>query len=145
MSVKDPHFVDYVNEKLSRYEEGKPMEADQLMTLTANKYKNMMIQIQWEAPSLHDATLQALESKVEKLQQEPKNAPKQQQQKNPHKKKEDQSTNPQRPKWLINNEKPQKGQLSRIRVWNGNKWYWCSKETRGKYKGQWVGHPPESS
>ena len=33
------------------------MEAVQLMTLTANKYKNMMIQNQWEAPSPHDATI----------------------------------------------------------------------------------------
>ena len=68
VSVKDARFVDYVNEKLSRYEEGEHMEADQLMTLTANKYKNMMIQNQWEAPSPHDATIQALQSKVEKLQ-----------------------------------------------------------------------------
>ena len=49
--VKDARFVDYVNEKLSQYEEGEPMEADQLMTLTTNKYKNMMIQNQWEAPT----------------------------------------------------------------------------------------------
>ena len=69
-------FVDYVNEKLSWYEEGELMEADQLMTLTANKYKNMMIQNQWEAPSPHDVTLQVLESKVEKLQRELKRAPK---------------------------------------------------------------------
>ena len=102
------------------------MEADQLMTFTANKYKNMMIQNQWEAPSPHDATIQALKSKVEKLQRELKRDPKVSQQKNPHKKKEGQSTKPQRPKWLTNNEKPQKGQLSRTRVWNGNKWYWCS-------------------
>ena len=73
-SIKDARFVDYVNEKLSRYEEGEPMEADQLMTLTANKYKNMMIQNQWEAPSPHDATIQALKSKVEKLQWELKQA-----------------------------------------------------------------------
>ena len=84
VSVKDARFVDYVNEKLSQYEEGEPMEADQLMTWTANKYKNMIIQYQWEAPSPHDATIQALESKVEKLQRELKRAPKQQQQKNPH-------------------------------------------------------------
>ena len=70
ISIKDACFMDYVNEKLSRYEEGEPMEADQLMTLTANKYKNMMIQNQWEAPSPHDTTIQALESKVEKLQRE---------------------------------------------------------------------------
>ena len=70
VSIKDTHFVDYINEKLSRYEEGEPMEADQLMTLTANKYKNMMIQNQWEAPSPHDTTIQALQSKVEKLQRE---------------------------------------------------------------------------
>ena len=68
VSIRDAHFVDYINEKLSRYEEGEPMEADQLMTLTANKYKNMMIQNQWEPPYPHDATIQALESKVEKLQ-----------------------------------------------------------------------------
>ena len=55
MSIKDIRFVDYVNEKLSQYEEGEPMEADQLMTLTANKYKNMMIKNQWEAP--HHMTL----------------------------------------------------------------------------------------
>ena len=60
--------MDYVNEKLSRYEEGEPMEVDQLMTLTANKYKNMMIQNQWEVQSPHDATNQTLQSKVEKLQ-----------------------------------------------------------------------------
>ena len=70
ISVKDARFVDYVNEKLSRYEEGEPMGADQLMTLTANKYKNMMIQNQWEALSPHDATIQALQTKVEKLQRE---------------------------------------------------------------------------
>ena len=46
ISVKDTCFIDYVHEKLSRYEEGEPMEVDQLMTLTANKYKNMMIQNQ---------------------------------------------------------------------------------------------------
>ena len=63
ISIKDTRFIDYVNEKLSRYEEGEPMEADQLMTLTANKYKNMMIQNQWEAPSPHDATIQALQTK----------------------------------------------------------------------------------
>ena len=62
------------------------MEADQLMTLTANKYKNMMIQNQWEAPSPHDTTIQALQSKVEKLQRELERAPKITQQKNLQKK-----------------------------------------------------------
>ena len=70
VSFKDARFLDYINEVLSRYEEGEPMEADQLMTLTANKYKNMIIQNQWEAPSPHDTTIQALQSKVEKLQRE---------------------------------------------------------------------------
>ena len=84
VSVKDARFVDYITERLSRYEEGEHMEADQLMTLTANKYKNMMIQNQWEEPSPHDATIQALQSKVEKLQQELKWAPKTMQQKNSH-------------------------------------------------------------
>ena len=70
VSVKDAPFVDYVDEKLSWYKKAEPMEADQLMTLTANKYKNMMIQNQWEAPSPHDATIQALQFKVEKLQWE---------------------------------------------------------------------------
>ena len=146
ISVKDARFVDYVNEKLSRYKEGEPMEADQLMTLTANKYKNMMIQNQWEAPSPHDVTIQALQTKVEKLQQELKWAPKPMQQKNlqPQKKKEGQSVKPQCPKWLVNNEKPQTGQLSRTRMWNGNKWYWCSKETGGKCEGHWVHHTPTS-
>ena len=76
MSIKHVRFVDYVNEKLRQYEEGEPMEADQFMTLTANKYKNMMIKNQWETPSPHDTTIQALKSKVEKLQQELKRAPK---------------------------------------------------------------------
>ena len=86
VSVKDARFMGYINEKLSRYEEGEPMEADQLMTLTANKYKNMMIQNQWEAPSPHDTTIQALQSKVEKLQRELERAPKIMQQKNLQKK-----------------------------------------------------------
>ena len=144
VTVKDVRFVDYVNEKLSQYKEGEPMEADQLMTLTTNKYKNMMIKNQWDAPSPHDATIQALESKVETLQRELKRAPKVAQQKNPQKKKESQSIKSQRPKWLTNNKKPQKGQQSCTRVWNGNKWYWCSKETGGKCEGCWVLHPPSS-
>ena len=84
------------------------MEADQLMTLTANKYKNMMIQNQWKVPSPHDATIQALQTKVEKLQRELKRALMPMQQKNlrPQKKKEGQSVKPQCPKWLVNNEKP---------------------------------------
>ena len=144
IAVKDSRFGDYVNEKLSRYEEGESMETDQLMTLTANKYKNMMIQNQWEAPSPHDATIQALQTKVEKLQRELKRAPKpmQQKSKQPHTKKEGQTAKPQRPKWLVNNEKPQPGQLTRTRIWNGNKWYWCSKETGGKCEGRWVRHAP---
>ena len=68
ISIKYARFVNYVNEKLSRYKEGEPMEVDQLMTLKANNYMNMMIQDQWEAPSLHDAMIQALQTKVEKLQ-----------------------------------------------------------------------------
>ena len=146
ISVKDARFVDYVNEKLSRYKEGEPMEADQLMTLTANKYKNMMIQNQWEAPSPHDATIQALQTKVEKLQRELKRAPKPMQQKNkqPQTKKEGQTVKPQRLKWLVNNKKPQPGQLTQTRMWNGNKWFWCSKETGGKCEGCWVRHTPSS-
>ena len=68
------------------------------------------------------------------------------QHKNPHpqKKKEGQSSKQQCPKWLANSEKPQTGQLSRTMMWNGNKWYWCSKETGGKHEGQWVRHPPAS-
>ena len=120
------------------------MEADQLMTLTANKYKNMMIQNQWEAPSPHDATIQALQSKVEKLPRELKRAPKITQHKNLQKKKEGQSSKPHCPKWLSKNEKPQTRQLSSTRMWNGNKWYWCSKETGGKCEGRWVCHPPAS-
>ena len=95
MSIKDVHFVDYVNEKLSWYEEGEPMKADQLTKLTANKYKNMMIKNQWEAPSPHDATIQALESKVEKLQRELKRAPKVSQQKSPRKRTKIQTTTSQ--------------------------------------------------
>ena len=105
-----------------------------------------MIQNQWEAPSPHDTTIQALQTKVEKLQRELKRAPKPMQQKNqsPQKEKEGQMVKPQRPKWLANNEKPQTGQLTRTRMWNGNKWYWCWKETGGKCEGRWVCHTPAS-
>ena len=120
------------------------MKADQHMTLTASKYKNMMIKNQWEAPSPRDVTIQALESKVEKLQRELKRAPKVSQQKNPQKKKDNQSTNPQCHKWLTNHEKPQKGQQSCTRVWNGNKWYWFTKDTGGLCEGRWVRHQPSS-
>ena len=122
------------------------MEADQLMTLTANKYRNMMIQNQWEAPSPHDATIQALQTKVEKLQRELKRAPKpmQQKSKQPQTKKEGQTVKPQRPKWLLNNENPQPRQLRRTRMWNGNMRFWCSKETGGKCEGHWVWHTPSS-
>ena len=46
--------------------------------------------------------------------------------------------------WSVDNEKPQTGQLSRTRMWNGNKWYWCPKETGGKCEGRWVRHTPNS-
>ena len=39
---------------------------------------------------------------------------------------------------------PQTSQLSQTRMWNGNKWYWCSKETGGKCEGRWVHQPPAS-
>ena len=120
------------------------MAADQLMTLTLNKYKNMMIQNQWGAPSPNDMTIQVLQSKLEKLQRELKQAPKITQHKNLQKKKEGQSSKSQCPKRLANNKKPQTGQLSCIRMWNRNKWYWCSKVTGGKCDGRWVHHPPTS-
>ena len=62
----------------------------------------------------------------------------------PQKIKDGQSAKPQRPKWLVNNEKPQTGQLCRTRMWNGNIWYWYSKETGVKCEGRWVRHTPTS-
>ena len=123
VSVKDALFVDYINEKLSRYEEGERMEADQLMTLTAKKYKNMMIQNQWEASSPHDVTIQALECKVEKLQRELKCALKQPQKKNLAQEEGGPKHETTISQMVDQQRETQKGQLSRIRMWNGNKWY----------------------
>ncbi len=102
-TVPDVKFKGYVETKKSDYEEGRGnIDANSLMLLCENKYKTMVLNQTWNAPSPEDEKIVALQAEVTKLQKAVKGAPSKRSTKvraevdGPTKKKR-----PDKPAWMI--------------------------------------------
>jgi hypothetical protein len=145
--VKDDPFQTYISGILNSHNDGTAeITGPALMQKAVNFYKNAVTNKTWEAPSETKKQVLALTAKVEgmakkKVRFEDRKPaakkPNQRAQKGPQGK-------PQRPDWLRFNKKPDKpGQLSKWRMWNDLKWFWCSPESHGKCDGKWRTHSPK--
>lgn len=64
----DRVFTAYIEKKQEEYDEGATMRHTQIMEKAANKYKTMVENGTWMAPSLEEKKIVALEAKVQTLQ-----------------------------------------------------------------------------
>ena len=125
-TVPDVKFKGYVETKKSDYEEGRGnIDANSLMLLCENKYKTMVLNQTWNAPSPKDEKIVALQAEVTKLQKAVKGGPSKCSTKDrdikdgqPKKKR------PDKPAWMI--KAPEEGEPNKKTV-NGKEYWWCPK------------------
>ena len=67
-AVQDKKFVQYIELKEEKYEEGEDMSPQQLMKVALNKYNIRKLRGQWNAPSAEEEKILALEAKINRLQ-----------------------------------------------------------------------------
>jgi len=79
-AVLDREFISYIRKKEDKYEEGAEINTDALMLLADNKFKTFRQAKTWNAPSLEEEKILALETQIQKLWKE-KKKPKQQEEK----------------------------------------------------------------
>ena len=132
-TATDKTFVAYILRKKEEYEDGSNMTPDQLMQLADNKFKNLLQEGLWDAPSLEEEKIVALEAKVKQLTKAAKKkCPDYKNKKTDQKKK--------KPCRMFT--KPNDKDLAKPRKWNGLEWWYCGKETGGKCDGQYHHHKP---
>jgi hypothetical protein len=66
--ASDRNFVEYIRKKEDQYDEGDEIEANSLMQQAANRYKTMVQQGTWAAPSEDEEKIIALETMIKDLQ-----------------------------------------------------------------------------
>jgi hypothetical protein len=129
-AATDRTFVEYITKKEDDYDEGREVEPIVLMDLAENKYKKMVEEGRWNAPSDSDAKIIALKAELDKL--------KKAKGKNPGAKptvKPDEGKKPRRekPAWML--KAPIDSQPKEKTV-DTKKYYWCPAHA------SWVMHKP---
>ena len=106
------------------------------MKYADEKYKSLLQKGIWNAPDANEEKILALQVEINKLKSGKKN-------KQGGKKSEFKTTKngrKKKPRWF--SKRPEDGELSAPREWNGIMWYYCHKDTGGKCDGRWRQHKP---
>lgn len=125
-TVSDKEFVKYIDQKKNEYDEGKDISSSQLMLLAANRYKTMKQDQEWNAPSIEQEQIIALQAQVNKLKSSKAN-------KGDHSKEtesekptstgtKDRKRRSKKPKWML--IPPKQGESGKKKV-NGKEYHWC--------------------
>ena len=142
---KDKEFNKFIRDLQTDHDMGtKKIDDMELMALAEKKYKIMKTLNKWEAPTLEDEKILALQAKLEKMQDNLKKASKrrkklQEEQDGPNKKQKF-DKDKKRPDWF--KHPPKAGKEHETREWNGATWYYCCEKTGGKCGGKWRTHMP---
>ena len=119
-AAADPGFVAYIQKKEDAYDEGEDITADKLMVLAANKYKTLVEQKQWNAPSKAEEKIIALETKIQELTKLKRDAIKAK------------KTRTGKPDWM---SKEPKGDEPHTKMMEGKEFHWCKKHRSwGRHK-----------
>jgi hypothetical protein len=131
-SSSDRRFVAYIEKKEEDYEDGTAsISPQQLMTLAKNRYEVLVEKGIWNAPSLEEEKIMALESTIKKLQSSKRKAQSNSQGTKKSDKKGANSKNKPLPAWV--NEKPKPGEVKTREV-DGKVWHYCD------HHGRWTHH-----
>ena len=116
-AASDKSFVAYINKKEEDYDEGTDIEPALLMTLAVNKFKILKQRDVWNAPSMDEEKILALEVEINKLKKKPHN---------PTSKKEGGSySDKTRDTWRF--VKPTDAEKGKPKTMNKKDWWWCPK------------------
>ena len=136
----DQVFVKYISDVQTRWEEGEELTSLQLMDKALQKYNILLSKEKWEAPSLHDEKLIALEARFSEMKRKWTNGKQANKKGKDGKKSKKLRKERKKPEWV--NQRPSDADLKKPREWNNVKWHWCSTETGGKCHGVYRVHHP---
>jgi hypothetical protein len=145
-AVNDKVFVSYIGRKLEKYEEGESMTSEMLMQLGNNKFKLLKEAGQWNAPSIDEEKILALQTEVKKLQKNITTSKKTDSKKTDKKSKVMDKVKPktrtklEKPSWFF--KEPKEDEIHKPKFWNNRNWYFCSPKTGGKCEGKYRAHKP---
>jgi hypothetical protein len=117
----DRTFVEYIRKKEDQYDEGDEIDVDLLMLQAGNKYKTMVQQGTWAAPSAEEEKIIALEAKIKSLQKTGKKKDKDKGQPKGKGKKNNQKRN--KPDWMTKEPSPQ--EMNKSKKVNKKEYWWC--------------------
>ena len=138
MACSDREFVAYIRRKQDAFEEGTPIQVDNLMKNAADKYKTLLQKGKWNAPDINEAKIMALQAEIKKLKKEKGSSEKGGQRRTKHPKSQKKENT--KPKWF--SQRPPNDKLHKPREWKGVKWHYCHPDTGGKCEGVWRQHLP---
>ena len=134
-ACSDKKFNDYICSLENEYDDNKiELTYTKLMTSAANYYRKRVASMNdtpWESDPIAEK-ITALETKVARAGSTKSSKQKQQ--------KKQRQSGSQRPKWLVNNEKPK--DVHETRKYANNTYHYCCRETGGKCGGVWRIHKP---
>jgi hypothetical protein len=143
-AVNDKVFVSYIGRKLEKCEEGETITSEMLMQLGNNKFKLLKEGGIWNAPSVEEEQILALQTEVKKLQ---KNVTKKVDSKKTDKKSRVMDKTNfkgraklEKPHWFF--QEPKEDQINKPKFWNNRSWCYCFPKTGGKCDGKYRAHKP---
>ena len=119
-----------------------------MIKLAGNKYQLLKEKNEWDAPSVEEEKILALQAQIHKLQK--KGRPnKGKNQRNTGRNDTRRSTGERgngkwdpKPSWML--KRPKQDELQKPKTWNGKQWWYCSHETGGKCEpGTYRRHKPK--
>ena len=127
-SAKDRKFVEYIEKKEEKYEEGDDIDPQQLMTQAANKYKIRKLRNTWAAPSPEEEKILALEAKIQKMEKSTKGKGKNESKKKDTGKSDSNKSDKKgegkrrsKPDWMVK-EPDDKSKPKKV---DGKEYWWC--------------------
>ena len=127
LAAPDKEFATYIKEKQSKYYEGEQINWNDLMQLAKEKYEVLVEGKTWNAPSLEEEKIIALESRFNKFQKGSKKGKWKDEGK---KRKIHDGKKKEKPYSLT--KPPKESEKDKTIAWNGMTWHWCGKATGGK-------------
>jgi hypothetical protein len=139
--ASDKIFRLYVDKIEMEHFDGRNLTPNQLMGLMATKYKQLVVQGKWDAPSADDVKLMAMQAKIDHLSRSKKEGGE-----TAAKREVVKGNTNQRPgalpdpAWLANDTKPDP--IDKVMTHKGKSWHFCCQENGGKCDGKWRVHKP---
>jgi hypothetical protein len=140
-AASDKAFRAYVDKIELEFFDGRNITPTQLMGIMSMKYKQLMVQGRWDAPSPEDVKLMAMQAKIDTLSGGKKGGG----EKIVRAEEARRNTNQRKgaipdPAWLANDTKPEP--IDKVMTHKGKNWHFCCQENGGKCEGKWRVHKP---